>query len=190
MKIRLLFLFSLIVAIVGCNSIKDATTLPIKTTLQISIPVNVVDPSISVVATSPSSMKVAVSPISFADTVDLILSNNTQLVDYKDKIKQINIDSLVITVTGLNEGQTINSVSLKVTNINNVASIGIFDKTNITSVNNSFKPNIPPGILDLVAAKLEADKQIRLIVYGEVSGPMAFNVGISLASRVIVYTIY
>jgi hypothetical protein len=163
MKTKLVFFFLLALVFGGCDLIKDATEVTIDTDLKADIPVVVTSPG-------KGSADLAAA-ISFTKTQDLSLSSNADIEPYLSKIEDITLNGLVITVTGLTTGQTINSVSLDVAGVGN-----IFTQTNITMSNNSFTPVIATGKLDQVAAKLTSDKKITLTVSGSASGPMTFTV--------------
>lgn len=167
MKTKLLLL-ALPFLLSGCELLKDATTVTIDTNLKANIPVVVVQPGKGLTA------------ISFTKTADLSLSANADLEPYLSKIDEINLNGTVITVTGLQAGQTINSVSLDVTGVGT-----LFTQTNITAANNSFSPNIDSGKLTQVASKLTSDKKITLTVSGSASGPMTFTVGVDFDATVV-----
>jgi hypothetical protein len=169
MKTKMILLLALVALFSGCNKIKDATTVNIETTLKADIPV-------VVTASGKKSVEQtgAVTAITFTKTQDLSLSSNADIEPYLSKIKSIDLNSLVVTITGLSAGQTINSVSLDVTGVGN-----IFTQTNISMTNNAFTPVIASGILDSVAAKLTSDKKVTLTVSGNASGPMTFTVSLN-----------
>jgi len=180
MKTRLFCLLVILFTFGGCNKIKDATTISLKTQLQTSIPV-----SITAIGMKSYDIIAVGNAITFTKSQDLTLANNVDLAPYLEKIKTINLNSLIVTISGLATNQTINSVTL------NVAGVGdIFTQTNITSTNNNpFTPTIVSGILDQVAAKLTTDRKITLTVSGSANGVMSFTVGLNIDASVIVYTI-
>lgn len=174
----LLFLASLLV-FGGCDKIKDATTISVPANLQTNIPVVV-----TAVGVKSADLIAVGAAITFSKTQDLSLNDNVDIAPYLSRIKSINLNSVVITITGLSAGQTINTISLEVAGVGN-----IFTQTNITSANNSFTPQITSGILDQIAAKLTADKKISITVSGSASGTMTFNVGLNIDATVTAYTI-
>ena len=179
MKIKLLCFLVLLVVIGGCNKIKEATTINVSTHLQTNIPVIVTS------AGMKSFDLVALgNQITFNKTQDLTLASNVDLAPYLDRVKAIDLNSLVVTITGLSAGQTINSVTLNITGVGD-----IFTQADINSTNNSFIPVIASGILDQVGAKLTADRKITITVSGNASGTMSFTVGLNIDTTVIVYTI-
>ena len=175
MKTKLLFLSMLTLVFGGCDLLKDATEVTIETDLKADIPVVVTAPG-----KGSADQALALAAISFTKTQDLSLSSNADIEPYLSKIEDITLNGLVITVTGLTAGQTINSVSLDVAGVGN-----IFTQTNITMSNNSFTPVIAAGKLDQVAAKLTSDKKITLTVSGSASGPMTFTVKASFDASIL-----
>ncbi len=175
MKIKLIYFLAFIVALTGCDKIKDATTVDIDTNLYLDIPV-VVQPLEKKLLDQAGN----VNAIEFSKSMDLFLSSNTDIEPYLEKIKEINLNSLFITVTGLVEDQTINTLALDVAGVGN-----IFTQNNITMINNSFTPEILTGTLAKVAEKLNNDKKITITVYGNASGPMSFVVSCNFVAKVI-----
>ncbi len=174
MKTKLICFFALTVVFVGCNKIKDSATIPISTELKANIPV--------VVLTQSKNSFNKAGEIVFNKTQDLTLASNADIEPYLSRIKEVGLNSLVVTITGLSAGQTINSVSLDVTGVGN-----IFTQTNITMSNNIFTPVIAETTLDLVAAKLTDDMKITLTVSGTASGAMSFMVGLNFDAIIIAY---
>jgi len=172
MKTKLVFFSLLTLVFGGCDLINKATEVTIETDLKADIPVVVTSPG-------KGSADLAAA-ISFTKTQDLSLSSNADIEPYLSKIEDITLNGLVITVTGLTTGQTINSVALDVTGVGN-----IFTQTNITMSSNSFTPTIAAGKLDQVAVKLTTDKKITLTVSGSASGPMTFTVKASFDASIL-----
>jgi len=173
MKTRLLLSLTLIFALTGCELIKDKATVPISTELKADVPLVIVTPGTK-----------SVNAIVFNKSQTLSLSDNTDIKPYLDKVKEIDLNSLVVTVTGLTAGQTINSVALDVTGVGNV-----FTQTNITSTNNSFTPTLATGVLGQVSTKLLNDKMITLTLSGNVSGPMNITVSLNFGVEVVAYVL-
>jgi hypothetical protein len=167
MKTKIISFFFLLTLLAGCELFKDANSIDIETDLTADIPVVVVG-----VKSAETSGSVAV--VSFSKTQDLSLSSNADIEPYLSKIKSIDLNNLVVTVTGLTSGQTINSVSLDITGVGNV-----FTQNDITMSNNSFTPTIGAGVLDNVATKLTSDKKITLTISGSASGAMTFTVSLN-----------
>jgi hypothetical protein len=169
MKTKIISFFFLLTLLSGCSLFEKANSIDISTDLQADVPVVVVSAPMKSALTTGS-----VETISFTKTQELSLSSNADIEPYLSHIKSINLNNLVVTVTGLNADQTINSVSLDVAGVGNV-----FTQNNITMSNNSFTPVIGAGVLDNVAAKLTNDKMITLTVSGSASGAMTFTVSLN-----------
>ena len=181
MKIKLLSLIAFVFVFTSCKQIKDATTLTINTKLQQSM---VIDQTSWIASMKSADLLAVGTPVTFSKTQDLTLDANIDLAAYTSRIKQINLNSVVVTVTGIPADQTINSVKL------NIAGVGdIFSQTNITAANNSFTPTVATSILDAIEAKLTAERKVTLTVSGSATSSMTITIGISIDSSVIVYTI-
>jgi hypothetical protein len=171
MKSKLFLLLVPFLVLAGCDKVKDATAITVDTTLKNNIPVTVAGTK-------------STAAVSFSKSQDLSLSDNTDLSKYLSKIDQIDLSNLVITVTGLTAGQTINTITLDVTGVGTVCT-----QTNITSTNNSFTPNVSATIFSQLSTKLKADKKLTFTVSGNASGPMTFTVGCNMTAKVKVFTI-
>jgi len=169
MKTKMFYFLILTAVLGGCSLLKDATTVPIATDLNADIPV-------VVAGVKSADQAGSVNAVVFSKTQDLTLGSNADIEPYLAKIESIKLNSLVVTITGLTAGQTINSVSLDVTGVGNV-----FTQTNITTSNNSFTPVISAAILDNIAAKLTSDKKITLTVSGNASGAMTFTCSLNFS---------
>jgi hypothetical protein len=169
------FLFIVLIPfLAGCDLLKKATEVKISTQLTSDIPVTVVSPT-----KKSLDLAGAVTDISFTQTQDLNLADNSDIEPYLSKIKAIDLKGLIITVNGLSAGQSISSVTLDVTGVGT-----IFTQTGITPDNNSFTPVIAAGKLDQAAAKLMSDKKITLTISGTASGPMTFTVSCNFDTQV------
>ena len=177
MKTKLFYFLAFFAILTGCDKIKDAATVDIATDLTIDIPVVV-----QALGKKSSDQVGNVNAIEFSKTQDLALASNTDIEPYLEKIKEIDLKSLVVTITGLVGEQTINSISMDVTGVGN-----IFTQNNITVNNNSFTPEILAGTFDNVAKKLSSDKKITITLSGNASGPMSFTVSCNFDTTVIAY---
>lgn len=179
MKIKIFFLLAGLVLFAGCDAIKDAATVSFTTEIKTDIPVVITGLGVK----SPDAF-VANAPIAFSETQELNIADNQDIEPYLSKIKEIDINSIVVTVSGLTEGQSINSVSLDVAGIGNVIT-----QTGITMTNNTFTPSVSEAVLDKVTEKLKSERKITVTVAGNVSGPMSFTVGLNMDAKVIAYLI-
>ena len=181
MKIKLLSLIAVVFLFTSCDKIKEATTLTINTKLQESL---VIDQSSWLAGMKSADLLAVGNPVNFSKTQDLTLAANIDLAAYTSRIKQINLNSVLVSVTGIPAGQTINSVKLNITGIGDVIT-----QTNITAANNSFTPVVTAATFDAIEAKLTSDRKITMTVSGTATAAMTITVGISIDSSVIVYTI-
>ena len=169
MKKLMTLLLASALMLAGCSLIKDAAEVTITTDLTTTIPV-VVTGAKSVGATS----------LAFSQSQDLKLADNADIEPYLEKIREINMKSLVVTVNGLVAGQAINSIALDVTGVGNICT-----QTNITSTGNVFTPVITTAVLEQVGAKLKSDKKITITVHGDASGPMTFAVSLVFDTDIV-----
>lgn len=167
MKTRLIISIALVSLLSGCELIKNATTIDINTSLTANVPVVVTVP------TKSGDLKGETVGINFTKSQDLTLASNTDFEPYLQKIKEINLNSLIVTVNGLESYQTIYSISLDVTGVGN-----IFTQTNITMSDNSFTPSVTDAILEQVATKLMNEKLVTLTLSGSVSGALSVTVSL------------
>ena len=179
MKNSSLIILVLLFSFTGCDKIKDAASITVPTHLQCSIPVIVTG-----IGMKSVDLSAGVSAVSFSQTQDLSLAANTDISPYLSKINEINMSSVVVQISGLGAGQTINTLTLEVTGVGTV-----FTQTNITAANSSFTPVVSTAILNQMGAKLKADKKITFTVSGTASGPMTFTVGLNIDAKVVVFTI-
>lgn len=171
MKPIFLLLFASMVLISGCEKIKDATSVKVDTSFEVDFPVTVVPEK-------------STATLTFSATEVISLADNADLEEYLSKIDEIDINNLVITVSGLTDGQSINSLSLNASGIGNVLTL-----TGITMSNNSFTPDVSADILNQMGDKLRDEESLTLTVSGETSGPMTFMVSCNMDARVVVATL-
>ncbi len=164
-----LFLFVLaLAALSGCNKLKEAASIDVNTTLQTSIPVTV--------AGTKALNQAAIA--SFTKTQDLSLADNTDISSYLSKINSVDLSNIVISISGLTAGQTINTITLDVAGVGTVCT-----QSNITSSNNQFTPTVSAATLSQLGAKLKADKKLTFTVSGNTSGTMAFVVSCGMSAK-------
>ena len=148
----------------GCDLVKDAAEVDIITDLTANIPV-------VVTGDKSGNADVDLLALPFSKSHVLTLGANEDVQPYIDQIRRINLLSLEGYVTGLIQGQTINSMSLDVTGVGTITTV-----TNITSANSTFFPEVLPDILDDVEELLKKVREVTLVVHGNASGPMTFTV--------------
>lgn len=171
MKQRLLFIFAALMLLASCEKIKDATSVKVDTNFDVDFPVTAAE-----VKTTQAG--------AFNVTESITLADNADLEAYLSKIDDITLSNLVITVSGLTEGQVINSVSLDAAGIGNVLTL-----TNISSSNNTFSPEVSATLLNQMGDKLRDDGTLSLTVSGSTSGAMTFVISCNMDARVVVATL-
>ena len=96
MKTKAILIFTLIPVFAGCDLIKDASKATISTELTANVPIEVVSSGKKSV-----NQTEIINVIDFTKTQDLTLASNPDIEPYLSKIDEINLNSLIITVTGL-----------------------------------------------------------------------------------------
>jgi hypothetical protein len=160
MKARLTLLLASLLMLGGCDKVGEIT---ISTDLSVEMFVQAIPPKSADLASG-------VNGYSFSKSEDLLLADNSDIEPYLDKIREIDLKSLTVTVY-VYEGVTINSISLDVQGVGTLCT-----KTNITSSNNSFTPDVDVSKMEAAATKLKADRKITITVSGDVSVPNSFTV--------------
>lgn len=150
----------------GCSLIKDAAEVTISAQLSTTIPV-------TVTGTKSHEITAEVNALSFSKSQVLYLKDNTELEPYLEKIRGIDLKSILVDIYGLTEGQVISTLSLDVDGVGKIATI-----TNITSMNIAYTPQIDQAKLVQAGKKLKDDLKITLIVYGDANVPMSFNINL------------
>lgn len=160
MKLKLLFLSITILLLSSCDSIKEAITVPITTTLKVDVPLNV-----SVTKSLNLNNKAGAVYNFTADKV-LEISANVDMSNYINKIKSVDLKGVTISIVTLNGTEEVLTLDVSVSGVSGP----VFSKTNITATtNNPFSPVITPAIqaqLDLVETKLVADRKLTITVSG------------------------
>jgi hypothetical protein len=160
MKARLTLLLASLLLLGGCENVGEVT---ISTDLSAAMFVQ----AIPLKSTESAS---GLNGYSFSKSQDLLLADNDDIEPYLDKIREIDLKSLTVTVY-VYEGITINSISLDVQGVGTLCT-----KTNITSLNNSFTPDVDVSKMEAAATKLKSDRKITLTVSGDVSVPNSFTI--------------
>ena len=160
MKPRLTLLLASLLFLGGCENAGEIT---ISTDLSTEI-------YVAAIPRKSSDLATVADGFSFTKSQDLLLADNSDIEPYLDKIREIDLKSLTVFVY-VYEGITINSISLDVQGVGTLCT-----KTNITSLNNSFTPEVDVSKLEAAAAKLKADRKITITVSGDVSVPNSFTV--------------
>jgi hypothetical protein len=173
-----IIVFFLLLSLAGCDKLRELATLTITTRLETEIPIVVTEFGV----TLPGSLNAINVPVQFSVTEVLKIEENFDLEPYIKKIKDIDLEKLEVTVLGLTQEQSINSVSLDILGIGNIVTI-----TNITMTNNKYTPDIPDELFDRVASKLLTDKQVTVTVSGNTSSPISITLEVGIDAKVVAY---
>jgi hypothetical protein len=173
MKTKLTLLFALLLLLPGCEWLKKAGEVTISTNLIVDIPI--------VVGGSKSANLITEVAAPFNGNAVLSLDDNPDIENYLDKIREITLQSVVITVTGLTAGQAVTSVTVE------VSGVGVLGtQTNISSTNNSFTPAVNANIYGAAEQKLLDDQSITVVAYGNATGePMSFIVTCNFTTDIV-----
>jgi len=174
MKTKLSLLFVSLLLLPGCDWFDKVDDVTVSTNLTMDIPVAVTGISKS------AALDTKIAVYNFSVSQDLSLANNEDIEPYLQKIKSIDLKSLKVTVTGLTTGQTINTISLSVTDVG-----ALCTQTNITSTSNSFTPQIDAAILKMAEDKLKSDKKITVTVSGNTNAIMSFTVNLDFETDIV-----
>ena len=173
MKTKLALLFALLLLLPGCDWLNKATEVTISTNLTCDIPI--------VIGGSKSAGLISEVAAPFNGSAVLSLDDNPDIADYLDKIREITLQSVVITVNGLTAGQAVTTVTVE------ISGVGVLGtQTNISSTSNSFTPAVNANVYGAAEQKLLADQSITVTAYGNATGePMSFTVNCNFTTDVV-----
>ena len=173
MKTKVTLFLAAVMLLTGCDLFKDAAEITISTNLTADIPV--------IVAPGKSADLISeANAVNFSGTATLSLADNPDIEDYLEKIREVDLKSVVITVNGLTSGQTINTVTVAVTGSGELGT-----QTNITSASNSFTPEVNATVYSKAEAALLANNEITVTATGSASGAMTFTVHLNFTTDVV-----
>jgi len=174
MKTKMTLFLAAVMLLTGCDLFKKAAELTITTNLTADIPV--------VITVGKSADLVAeANAVNFSGTSTLSLAGNPDLADYLEKIREVDLKSVVITVNGLTAGQTISTITVAVAGSGELGT-----QTNISSASNSFTPAVNASVYSKAEADLLADQEITVTATGSASGAMSFTVHLNFTSAIVV----
>ena len=173
MKIKITLFLAAVILLTGCDLFKKAAELTITTNLTADIPV-IVAPGKAADLFSEATAE------NFSGTSTLTLAGNHDIADYLEKIREIDLKSVVITVNGLSAGQTINTITVAVAGSGELGT-----QTNISFASNSFTPAVNASVFSKAEADLLANQAITVTVTGSASGPMTFTVHLNFTTDVV-----
>jgi len=170
-------LVSIALMLSGCEKLKDLMTLTINTKFEAEFPINLSEYLVKS-GDSPSQNNL----VDFDVTETIKIEENFDIEPYIKKIKEINLKKIEVTVTGLKEGEIVNSISLHVKDIGHIVTLN-----NITPDNNVFTLNVPQSTLDEAASILLNTKEITITVSGNATESIFATVGVSIDAAIIAY---
>lgn len=177
-KTKTIIVLFILLSLQGCDKLRELATITITTRLETEIPIVVTEFGVNL----PGGVNANNAPVQFSVSEILKIEENFDLEPYIKKIKDIDLEKLELTVLGLTQGQSINSVSLDILGIGNIITI-----TNITMTNNKYTPDIPDELFDRVASKLLSDKQVTVTVSGNTSSPISITLEVAIDAKVLAY---
>ena len=174
MKTKITLFLAAVMLLTGCDLFKNAAELTITTNLTADIPV--------IVAPGKSADLISeANAVNFSGSSTLSLAGNPDLEDYLEKIREVDLKSVVITVNGLSAGQTISTITVSVAGSGELGT-----QTNISSASNSFTPAVNASVYSQAEADLLADQEITVTATGTASGAMSFTVHLNFTSDIVV----
>jgi hypothetical protein len=167
MKRFTLSLFVLSLFLFSCDKIEQANTIDFDTSLSIDIPVAVVAPTAMIQKSTEAEYE-------FVQSKTARLSDISEINDYLDKIKSIDLNNIVVNFSKLQAGQEINSIEISVIGVGVLASF-----QSVTQINATHTPTIDQAKLAQVATILNSTKELTVKVEGTTNeAPMDFTVGL------------
>lgn len=174
MKKNLALFFALAILLTGCGWIGGLLTKDVDTNLIIDIPVNIVS--------GKSASSTAAVMTGYNESKMYYLDDNKDIADHLSKIDEIDLKSLKVTVTGLSGDQVVNTISVSVFGIGELASY-----SNITPGTGAFTPQVNKTNLETAAKQLLEDQKMEFVVSGDASGePMTFSVELNFTTLITV----
>jgi hypothetical protein len=173
MKTKLSLLLVALLLLPGCDWFKNLADVTVSTNLTMSIPV-------TTNSTKSAAIHTQVTAYTFSETQDLSLADNEDVEPYLEKIKSVDLKSLVVTILGLTSGQTINTISLSVDGVGTICT-----QTNITSASNIFTPVIDAALLKKAEDKFKSDKKITVTVSGTTNQAMSFTADLDFEADIV-----
>jgi hypothetical protein len=174
MKTKITLFLAAVMLLTGCDLFKNAAELTITTNLTADIPV-IVAPG------KAADLFSEATAVNFSGTSTLTLAGNHDIADYLEKIREIDLKSVVITINGLSAGQTINTITVAVAGSGELGT-----QTNISFASNSFTPAVNASVYSKAEADLLADQEITVTATGTASGAMSFTVHLNFTSAIVV----
>ncbi|MGE5348268.1 MAG: hypothetical protein ACM3NP_03210 [Actinomycetota bacterium] len=154
MKIKAVILLAILVTLGGCEWIRNLGNVDFETDLVLNVLVS-------------SDMKkganagTEIADYSFTGSEVLSLEENEDIEPYIKKLKEIDLQDVKVTFSGLLSGQTITTIALSVSGVGIICT-----HSNITSTTGTFTPAIDEDMLLKAGKKLLKDGSITVVVSG------------------------
>jgi len=165
MKRITLLLFLVPALLFSCSLFEDANTIDLYPTLSVDIPVAVSNMGAMLEKSTQADFQ-------FSQSATASLAEVSEVSDYLNKIKSIDINNLKIIFTNLGPNEEIKSIDISVTGVGILATI-----TNVSSANHTHTPTVDSAKLMQAANILNSTKAITVTVSGATNAaPMNFTV--------------
>ncbi len=174
MRTKMKFFFATLLLLAGCSLIKDAAEVTISAQLSTTM-------QITVSGSKSAEITAETNALNFSKSQVLYLKDNTELEPYLDKIREVEIKSVMVDIYGLNEGQVVTNLSLDVDGVGTIATI----TGDVTNMNAAYPPVIDQAKLVSAGKTLKKDKKITLVVHGAANGPLSFNINLAFPVDVV-----
>jgi hypothetical protein len=172
MKIKTAILLAILVALGGCDWIRDLSKVELETDLIVNVP-------LTSVGKKSAETGNTVQDVSFTGSAVLSLDENEDISPYLEKLREIDLQTVTVTINGLTSFQTITTVSLSVPGVGTICT-----HANITSTTGAFNPQIDAAKLKKAGEKLMDELSITVTVSGTSTTPITNIANIIFGAKV------
>jgi len=154
MKIKAVILLAILVTLGGCEWLKNLGNVDFETDLVLNV-------LVSSDMKKGANTATEIADFSFTGSEVLSLEENEDIEPYIKKLKEIDLQDVKVTFSGLLSGQTITTIALSVSGVGIICT-----HSNITSTTGTFTPAIDEDMLLKAGKKLLKDGSITVVVSG------------------------
>ncbi len=154
MKIKAVILLAILVTLGGCEWIRNLGNVDFETDLVLNV-------LVSSDMKKGANTATEIADFSFTGSEVLSLEENEDIEPYIKKLKEIDLQDVKVTFSGLLSGQTITTIALSVSGVGIICT-----HSNITSTTGTFTPAIDEDMLLKAGKKLLKDGSITVVVSG------------------------
>lgn len=154
MKIKAVILLAILVTLGGCEWLKNLGNVDFETDLVLNV-------LVSSDMKKGANAATEIADFSFTGSEVLSLEENEDIEPYIKKLKEIDLQDVKVTFSGLLSGQTITTIALSVSGVGIICT-----HSNITSTTGTFTPAIDEDMLLKAGKKLLKDGSITVVVSG------------------------